>query len=351
MVTNGITYGVSQYTSESVSYTRNGETKSVKEVLDDLIVKVDQKSGNFNIELAERTIGVSYTENTDIYETTIDNLLTSMINAMGSTAKTTELSTLKSATLTWTSENTGIVSISGKTVTGVKVGTTKLIGSATNGKQVIVPVNVIKGVYLADSEIAVGDYVAYDAGKWGAATDKPSIKGEFGGNDANVNKGNSVAYCGSKSANSTTLKGWRVLNVNKDTKTVTIVHAGQPECYYHGISTSDSMNRLDARAQSTYVNSAYAQSAHAMTKTEIENITDASDTLRKTGAEYWLAAQYSSTENYLVYVYKDGGIYGSSGGYSYGFRPVVVLKSTVLTTGKGPDQVGNKEAWQLVEMK
>ena len=67
--------------------------------------------------------------------------------------------------------------------------------------------------------------------------------------------------------------------------------------------------------------------------------------LRKTGTQYWLAAKSTSTD--LFYMGIDGSIHSSSGGGSMGFRPVVVLKSTVLTTGKGTDQVGNTNAWIL----
>ncbi len=343
MVTNGITYGVTSLQSESVSYTRNGQTKSVKQALDDLIVKVDQKSGNFNIELKERNLAVNFTENVSTYKTIVDNVLSKMITAMGSDVSTAELTALKSATLTWTSQNNGIATVvSGTTVKGVAAGQTKIIGTAPSGQQVIVPVKVISAVYLAQ-KATVGDYVAYDAGTWSSAvTTKPTGQGTFGGNAAN-NKGNSVSSCLSSSY-STSLKGWRVLKIEGNQ--VYLVHAGQPECYYHGQDQSASITKLDARAKE-YMNS-YAQSAHAITKDEVDAITNTSDTLRKTGDYYWLATPYNGLSGgYLYCVHPDGSIANYCRNSSDGFRPVIVLKSTILTTGQGSDGFGHNDAWLI----
>ncbi len=336
VVTNGITYGVSQYTSDSVSYTRNGETKSVKEALDDLIVKVDKKSGNFNITLAQRTIGIDYTESVSTYKSIADNVLGKMITAMGTDVSTTELSTLKSSTLTWKSENTGIASVTNNTtVKGVATGTTKIIGTASTGQQVIVPVNVIKGVYLAD-KVSSGQYVAYDAGQWDAAKASPTAQEKFGGNGIG-NKAVSVK-CGGFTPTSS---GWKVLKVVN--KQVYLVHAGQPECYYLSTGYAGaSKNLLDERAR-TYMDVKYAESAHAMTKEEVDAIAE-SDNLRATRARYSLATASDNTN--LYYVGESGAI-GLTYSAIHGFRPVVVLKSTVLTTGTGTDKAGNSGAWLL----
>ncbi len=340
VVTNSITYGVSQYTSDSVSYTRDGETKSVKEALDDLIVKVDKKSGNFNITLAEQPIVNGKTVSATTYKNLVNTVIDKMVTAMGSTATMAELTALKSATLTWTSENSTIATVNGTNVTGKSVGKTKIIGIDSTGKKVTVPVNVIAGEYLAQ-KAKVGDYVAYDAGNWNVATNIPWSHGQFGGNGTG-NKGNSVT-CESRFG-SPNLKGWRVLKI--DSGQVYLVHAGQPECYYHVFESTTtaygaaSKKALDDHAQSVYVNQ-YAQSAHVMTKDEVEAITNTSDTLRKTGTYYYLA---TAASQYLYYVSDDGSFDYTGSNHSWGFRPVVVLKSTVLTTGEGQDMFGNK-AW------
>ncbi len=335
MVTNGITYGVTSLQSESVSYTKDGKTMNVKQALDDLIVKVDQKSGNFNITLAEQSIVNGKTVDATTYKTIVNGLIDKMVSAMGSTGTMSELTALKSATLTWTSENSTIASVSGTTVTGKSVGHTKIIGTDSTGKKVTVPVNVIAGEYLA-TKANVGDYVAYDAGDWGGATSEPTAQGKFGGNGVG-NRGNSVK-CNGYTPNK---KGWRVLK--KENNQVYLVHAGQPECYYHASGYSDaSVKALNNRTQQ-YMNK-YADSAHAMTQPEANALTQSSD-LRTTGAHYWLATANGSYS--LYYVITGGGIIYDSDGYSRGLRPVVVLKSTVLTTGTGNDQVGNSGAWIL----
>ncbi len=340
----GISYAVGSFTSDSISYTRGSNTMSVKEALDDLIVKVDKKGGNFNIVLAERTILLNSTESTATYKSIVNDVLSKMITSMGSTATMAELTALRNATtLTWTSENTTIASVSGSIVTGKAEGHTNIIGTDGTGKKVTVPVNVINTVYLAE-RAQQGDYVAYDAGNWGSsAPAKPVVHGNFGGNAANTNKGASVSVCYS-SGGSTSLNGWRVLKI--ESGKVYLVHAGMPECYYHGSDSSDSIAKLDARAKEQYLNETYAESAHAMTQVET-NALDSSNTLRKTGAYYWLATVSDSTDLYNVY--NNGGYSNGLRKYMLGFRPVVVLKSTVLTTGKTTtDKVGNKNTWDLL---
>ncbi len=256
MVTNGITYGASQLTSDGVSYTKNGETITVKKALDELITKSSKVD-----ELEEHT-------------------------------------------------------------------------------------KLYKYAYLADVA-KEGDYVAYDTGTWSTSKEKPTENGNFGGYTKDQSKGESVSACSNiASHGSTTLKGWRVLKVEPSTKTVTIVHAGQPECYYHDGLSSTSINNLDTRSSSEYLNQTYATSAHAMKREDAE-IIDQNSTLRKTGATYWLANEVSSYG--LLMGYSTGQISGDNRMVALGYRPVVVLKSKILTTGKGQDQVGNNDAWQLVK--
>ncbi len=197
-------------------------------------------------------------------------------------------------------------------------------------------------IYLADNA-KVGDYVAYDAGTWGESTSKPKEQGQFGGNAAHTNKGYSVSCL-----HTTTLNGWRVLK--NDGKTVTLVHAGIPECYFHTWGHSlESIEALNNRTQQ-YMNK-YADSAHAMTKEEVESINYAGNTLLTTGYDvYFLASAYDNNALYRA-AGLDAGIEGNIGydydGYACGFRPVIELKPNIKTTGRGTDQVGNTNAWIL----
>ncbi len=202
--------------------------------------------------------------------------------------------------------------------------------------------------YDLSEKAQVGDYVAYNAGTWSSSADIPAQVG-FGGYKSGQSKNSSVEWCSSENLK-TTLKGWRVLK--KQSGKVYLVHAGQPECYYHGPKASDSIANLDARAKDQYLNSTYAEHAYAMTKAEFDAITPASNSLRTTGSEYWFATTYTGTDlgngdSCLLYATSKGG---SSYCYSYhplGFRPVIVLKSGIQTTGKVHDEFG-QDAWNLI---
>ncbi len=258
MVTNGITYGASQLTSDGVSYQKkDGNLTTVKSALDELITKSAK----------------------------VDNL----------EKKVTDY------------EN--------------------------------------KVHYLAD-KVQVGDYVAYDAGTWDNSKGKPTKQGDFGGYTIDTSKNSSVACYESAAPK---YNGWRVLTVDKDSKTVTIVHAGQPECYYHANNVSGnseaSIKSLDDRAANEYKNE-YAESVHAMTYEEAYNITKSTTStnkdLRAIGAYYWLATDNGG----LWYVCDNGPMSNGTYVMAFGFRPVVVLKSNVLTTGQGKDSFENT-AWIL----
>ncbi len=250
-------------------------------------------------------------------------------------------------TITWKSSDEKIATVdsTGK-VTGQGLGTVKITAKSVNGKSASVDIKV--NDYLVNV-VEKGDYVAYDAGEWDEATEKPKTQGDFGGNAANVNKGNSVSWC-YKDSYTTSLKGWRVLETNTSTKTVTLVHAGQPECYYHGENKSESKTKLDERAANEYMND-YAESAHAMTYEEAYAITDStsstSETLRKTGDYYWLATA-NSDSNYSLWNVGSDGYIDYNYNRSLGFRPVIELKANMLTSGQTTDKVGNKDAWTIV---
>ena len=252
----GVSYAVGSFTSESVSYTRNGQTMNVKQALDDLIgkaVKVD--------DLEEKA-------------------------------------------------------------------------------------KVYKYAYLADV-VKEGDFVNYNAGTWDKTLGKPTEQGQFGGYKANTSKNTSVACY--KDALSK-YQGRRVLETNTSTKTVTIIHAGQPECYYHSIKEdsypSESIRLLNERANQ-YKNS-YAISARSITKEDVEKLAGTND-LRQTNTLYWLANESNeyASDNRLLYLNPTGNtVILPHGELAFGIRPIIVLKSSVLTTGKGIDEFG-QEAWIL----
>ncbi len=259
--------------------------------------------------------------------------------------------------VTWSTNNANVATVSGGTVTGKGVGTATITAKTANNQSTTATITVQPKGELLYGKVSVGDYVAYDAGKWGAATDIPTYSSsvKFGGNAANTNKGMSA-----KCYNSTTLNGWRVLK--KENNQVTIVHAGQPECHFHYYSEMNAITLLNNRAKQ-YMDSTYAESAHAMTRDEAKAITgderSTDNDLRDIGAFYWLASISSESVGmgydnlYLFYVNGAGGIneYGNGVNEAYGFRPVVVLKSNVLTSGQTTDQFGNAKSWTLVGLK
>ena len=270
----------------------------------------------------------------------------SICGAVLATSITYGVSQLSSESVSYTKDN--------KTIT-VKQALDELINtSLTRIDDLEAKAKIYKYAYLYDA-VNVGDYVDYDAGNWTADVPIPSVVGEFGGYKANTSKNASVVCW--EPRGTTDLKGWRVLK--KVNNQVYLVHAGQPECHYHKNGYNDtSIEALNKRANE-YKNE-YAVSAHAMNyqeaydidKTELDVATN--NDLRKTGAFYYLATPYQTEDdkNWLYGVRQDGAItyIGYATGLATGFRPVVVLKAGILTTGKGTDEFG-QPAWKLVEMK
>ena len=248
VVTNGITYGASQLTSDGVSYQKNGETITVTKALDDLIntslTKIDELEAKAKI--------YRYAELVDVVE--------------------------------------------------------------------------------------IGDYVNYDAGKWSTSKTKPESQGQFGGYNANTSKNASVA-CYEETAPK--YQGWRVLSKDTNSRTVTIIHAGQPECYYHASGYSDASVELLNKEAEQYMNT-YAKSARSSIGDDINSL--GGNDLRNIGSEYWLA---SKNGQYHLYMVRASGGEAWSHTAAMGFRPVIVLKSETLTNGKIKDQFNN-DAWKLI---
>ena len=186
-------------------------------------------------------------------------------------------------------------------------------------------------------------------------TTTPSSNFGFGGYTAGNSKNTTSLNCETKTTGTTA--GWRILSIAGNT--VTLIHGGTPECYYHPavtgqpnfaynsqrILTSITTGTLNngytsaPRDWSGYVNTTYATTATAFTKGMLDSYmgstvgygTTITDSLIKIGTTYYLGSPASSTALF--------GISGSGyiTGYSYrvfGIRPVVTLKTTVKANGK-----------------
>jgi len=164
-------------------------------------------------------------------------------------------------------------------------------------------------------------------------------KGAFGGYTSGTNKSMSVAcYNGLKGQYS----GWRVLSKTGSgaSGTVTLIHAGVPECYYHASGFSDeSVEKLNVHANSQYVNDIYAQSARSVTCDDLKTYdsnacvncqTTIDNDLIKTGSWYWLDIKYDN--NLIWHVNNNSNVCRGNYNYAFGFRPVVLLKVKILKT-------------------
>ncbi len=178
--------------------------------------------------------------------------------------------------------------------------------------------NTITGytyIYLVD-KVALGDYVAYDAGTWSSTVAMPTTQGSLGGYTAGNNKGTSVT--GNTS-------GWRVLSKSGSgsTGTVTLISAGSPVSAYKAGNSSSNMNRLVTAlnnfASNNYLNATYASSARNMNTGDYSNANSAG--VLNIGAQYWLANSHqvqsysfsgSSYTGYRYYYYTDDGTYSGS---------------------------------------
>ena len=158
------------------------------------------------------------------------------------------------------------------------------IDKAGNKKETISNVVNIQIVYLVD-KVNVGDYVAYEAGKWSNTVATPNASSgnaSFGGYASGNDKAQSVQG---------TTNGWRVLNKSGSgaTGTVTLVSAGIPVMAYYGTSSETNMNSmynaLDNFASNNYLNATYASSARSVKKADKTNLESASTLV--IGFSYW----------------------------------------------------------------
>jgi len=220
------------------------------------------------------------------------------------------------------------------------IGTHTLSCTATSGANKVssaisVSITVSKA-YLVDV-VNVGDFVNYNAGTWTSTAGIPTSNGSFGGYASGTNKSTGVACYGTSKGS---YNGWRVLSKSGSgaSGTVTLVHAGTPECYYHGeTSTSTAISKLNSRASSQYVNTTYATSAHSFNCSDFQTATGTSCTAGRKptgdlpGTSYWLTTQEEDV--WLYYIEGLKGAVDSNCDADYGLRPVVVLKAGLSRSG------------------
>lgn len=203
----------------------------------------------------------------------------------------------------------------------------------------------IKNGKLLSSAAKPGQYVNYDAGVWTTtSTYEVREDGFTWGYTSGQSKNQSGSKCYdndfAKDSNGNIIKpknGWIVLSVT-DGKVV-LVHAGVPECMYHDNKTSANsfITKLNGRA-SQYLNSNYAESASILNcnSTGINGCKDYSTVdktnykFHVTGRHYFLA---TAKDGITIWGVRASGSFAGTSYRSYGVRPVVVLKSTILTTG------------------
>ena len=191
----------------------------------------------------------------------------------------------------------------------------------------------IQGGSTLASKVAVGDKVAYDAGVWQTTQkEEKKTEGFSWGYVSGTSKNNGVSC---RTQDKEAKNGWVVLSVSGGK--VTIVHAGTPECMYHATNgnASSFVSAMNGRANQ-YLNNNFAESSTIMncSTTGVKCQSGTLTGIYAPGTHYYLATAKDGTTIWGVTA--SGRVTGMSG-YSQGIRPVIVLKSSVMTTGKNQD--------------
>ncbi len=188
---------------------------------------------------------------------------------------------------------------------------------------------VVEKSGLLAASVKVGDYVGYDAGKWTETRGEKQTDGYYWGMKSGTSKQTGVK-CDSNDLS--TRNGWMVLSVSNGK--VTLIHAGTPECIYHGRTTYNNVvNTMISRAAS-YVNSKYAEGYTALscsTEGFKCNNTSFSGEVFITGTHYWVA---QNGTNDTLYAISPKGTKRGFNKKSYGLRPVIILRADVMTSRK-----------------
>lgn len=232
---------------------------------------------------------------------------------------------------------------------------------------------------VTEMQVKVGDFVNYDAGTWTqeeidslgtlySGEDLPDSTNNytFGGFKVGQSRNDSITPIENDSYTNIFSSGWRVLSFNND-GSVSIIHAGTTESYYHYTSNNISLYILKGEENASintdlysirnwtmYENLKYAKqnTAHLINYEEAFNITNSNNSsdnsLRTIGTYYWLA---DMGDKYLRFVMPDGPIRGTQA-WKMGIRPVVTLKAECLFQNVNDENTTThntqETAWNLV---
>ena len=194
--------------------------------------------------------------------------------------------------------------------------------------------NISKGEELAQ-KVQTGDYVNYNAGNWPSNDNRPSVSQQDGywwGYTAGSSKQKGV-LC---EQGSSTKDGWRVLGVSNGQ--VYLISAGTPECIYHANTSTANVVAVMKAEATKFVNSQYAAGSTILqcgTPGFNCNATSYSGDLFVIGTNYWI--NQNGKNNGLNFIATSGSK-DATVMRSYGFRPVVILKQGVRTSGKSGNQ-------------
>lgn len=199
--------------------------------------------------------------------------------------------------------------------------------------------------------VEIGDYVAYDAGKWDIDKDLPNRSTEFtfGGYKKGESRNDGVACNSTDKGNS----GWRVFN-NED-GVVTLIQSGLSMCYYHGYGANTNDKSLSILTNSDenmkydyFLNKKFANEVKILSKDDIDKFNDEDSSYKRirndlinVGNPYWLA---SKSETYYMWYVTEGGTVAVDHVGTYGVRVLVTLKKDAKTTGQN-----SKNVWNLSE--
>ena len=195
---------------------------------------------------------------------------------------------------------------------------------------------------------SVGDYVDYNAGNWNEERPLPNINSgySFGGYKKADSRNASVSCNGN---NAKLNYGWKVFAINGNV--VTLIHAGTPECFTfeneakaYYVLTGIKSSALDASGLSVKSWNDYVDTTYATKGATPSLPTAASNEFFENDKVYILGDLYST---HITFIEGNTIKYGPANNIVYGIKPIVVLKSTVRTSGSINNADQNGKTWIL----
>ena len=175
-------------------------------------------------------------------------------------------------------------------------------------------------VYYLVDVVNVGDFISYT------------------GNNGCANCSGQSTSCYGGYAN--TYNGWRVISKSGSgsTGTVSIVAAGTTEC----IGSDGGTNGANYNALANkYLNTTYAASARSINCNDALPYSSAActnyttyvaDSMIQPGGFYYFATPYSTSTS-IYWAIVESGRFNTNGGYTFGLRPIINLKSGIIKSG------------------